>query len=78
MVSNSDIEMRWVDAWNDLYDIAADRIDFQCLLPNGEVVDINTCKERLQDAVYQGLLVEVRSGWVLGRQGAIVCKFLQV
>ena len=28
MVSNAEIEMRWVKAWNDLYDIAADRTDF--------------------------------------------------
>ena len=78
MASNSDIEMRWVEAWSDLYDIAADRVDFPCLLPSGDVVDMETCKGWLQDAVYAGFLVEVRGGWVLGRQGAIVHKFLSI
>ena len=78
MVSNAEIEMRWVKAWNDLYDIAADRTDFPCLLPDGKVVDINTCKAWLQDAIYKESLVQVRSGWGLGQRSAIVCKLSQV
>ena len=78
MVSNAEIEMRWVKAWNAFYDIAADRTDFPCLLPDGKVVDINTCKAWLQDAIYKESLVQVRSGWGLGQRSAIVCKLSQV
>ena len=78
MVSNSEIEMRWVEAWNDLYALAAAPSAFQCQLPNGEVVDLDTCKGWLQDAIYKGFLLEIHLGRVMGRPGAIVCKLSQV
>lgn len=75
MVSKSEVEMRWIEAWSDLFEIAADRSDVQCLLPDGQVVDLEPCKGWLQDAVYDGFLVGVQRGWVLGRQGAVISKF---
>ena len=35
MVSNVEIEMRWVGAWNDLSDIVADRLDAPASYPTG-------------------------------------------
>lgn len=75
MPSNYEVEMRWVEAWNDLYDIAAGRDDMQCLLPDGRVVDLETCKGWLQEAVYNGFSVDVQRGLVLGRQGAVISGF---
>ena len=74
MVSKSEIEMRWIEAWSDLFEIAADSNDVQCLLPDGQIVDIEACKGWLQDAVYNGFLVSVQRGWVLGRQGAVISR----
>jgi|GEM_PF-2485469 len=78
MVINSETEMRWIEAWSDLFDIVADRYDVQCLLPDGQIVNVETCQGWLQDAVYKGFLVEVRPGWVLGRRGVVASKSLPV
>lgn len=64
-------EMKWVDAWNDVYEIAGDRWDVQCLMPDGQVVDAETCCGWLQEQVYAGRSVNVEAGWVLGKQGIV-------
>src|SRR4051812_43638078 len=56
MATNSEIEMRWVEAWNDLLDIVKGRHGIKCLLPDGAIVDVEECKGWLQDSVYQGYL----------------------
>jgi hypothetical protein len=75
--SNADIEMRWVDAWNDLYDLAGKRRIITCLLPDGSVVDLEGGKEWLQNSVYEGYLVMVERGYVLRRPGAILLRSKQ-
>jgi hypothetical protein len=72
MVSNADIEMRWVEAWNDLSDIVADRLDAPCQLPDGSVVTPEECRGWLQDSVYAGYHVRVKAGWVGHRHGVVV------
>ena len=72
MAIEDDIEMRWVSAWNDVYEIAGEQWDTKCRLPEGEVVDAETCRHWLQERVYQGCLVQVEPGWVLGKPGVIV------
>jgi hypothetical protein len=52
MSTSSEREMRWIDAWNDMYDIIGMRWQFDCLLPDGSVVDIDTCQGWLQDSAY--------------------------
>ena len=71
MALEDDIEMRWVDAWNEVYEIAGDRWDVQCLLPDGQVVDAEACRGWLQDQVYAGWFVKVEPGWVLGKRGIV-------
>jgi hypothetical protein len=75
MATNSEIEQRWVDAWNDLFDIVNDRRDVNCLLPDGRVVDIDTFKGWLQDSAYQGWQIKVTAGPVLGQQGIVASKW---
>ena len=75
MASNADIEMRWVDAWSDLYEIIGDRGDIPCQLPDWSVVDSEECRGYLQDSVYEGYLVRVEAGWVGHRRGAIVHRW---
>lgn len=72
--SNADIEMRWVDAWNALYDLVGKRRDAPCLLPDGVVVDVERGKAWLQDSVYEGYQVTVQPGHVLGRPGVILLR----
>ena len=64
--------MRWVDAWNDLYDIVRERRDMPCLLPDRSVVGVDDCLGWLQDSVYQGYTVHVQEGWIGHRRGVIV------
>ena len=74
--SNADIEMRWVDAWNDLYEIVGGQLDVPCQLPDFSVVDVEECKGCLQDLVYKGYLVRVSAGWVGHRKGVVVSSSL--
>jgi hypothetical protein len=76
MASNSDIEMCWVEAWSDLYELLKQRSDVKCLLPDARVVDIEECKGWLQDSAYQGWHVKVEAGWVLDKQGIVASRWL--
>ena len=52
--SNTETEMVWVDAWNELLDLVGDREDVACLLPDDTVVSVEQCKEWLQESAYAG------------------------
>ena len=52
--SNAETEMVWVDAWNDLLDLVADRHHVACLLPDSTIVTVDECKAWLQDSAYSG------------------------
>ncbi|MBX7106131.1 MAG: hypothetical protein K1X57_18770 [Gemmataceae bacterium] len=71
MASNADIEMRWVDAWNDVYDIVGARRDAPCMLPDWSIVTLDECLGWLQESVYLGYAVWVVEGWVGHRWGII-------
>jgi hypothetical protein len=74
MKSNTSIEMQWIEAWNELYEIIGSCDDVPCLLPDGAIVDVDTCLAWLQDSVYQGYLVSVEAGWVGHRKGVVVSR----
>ena len=78
---SAEIEMRWIDAWNDLYEILKeDHDDVQygvcCLLPDGVVVDVEECLGWLQDSAYDRYYLKVDRGWVSGRIGIAVFRSL--
>lgn len=75
MAIERDIEMQWVNAWNDLYEIVADRWDVQCLLPDGNIVDAEACRHWRQEMVYDGYFVKVEPGWFFGKQGIIASRW---
>jgi hypothetical protein len=62
MVSNADVEMRWVQAWSELYEIIGEWPDIVCRLPDGQLVDVEVCKGWLQESVYHGWFVKVEEG----------------
>ncbi len=76
--SNAEIEARWVDAWNDLYQIVGETKEENwnapCLLPNGRIVNVDECQGWLQDSAYERYLLRVEPGWILGRRGAVVSR----
>lgn len=72
MTSNADIEMRWVEAWNEVYEIAQQQRDIPCQLPDWTVVTLDDCLAWLQNQVYAGYTVRVEAGWVGHRRGIIV------
>jgi hypothetical protein len=75
MATNAEIEMRWVDAWNDLYDLVRDQHNVKCQLPDFTVVDVEECKGWLQTSVYEGYYVRVEAGWVLGKRGVVASRW---
>ncbi len=75
MATNTEIEMRWIDAWNDLYDLVLPRHGVKCLLADFTVVDVEACKIWLRDSVYEGYHVRVETGWVLGSPGVIASRW---
>lgn len=75
MSNNTEIEERWVEAWNNLFDIVGERWQVNCLLPDGAIVDIETCKGWLQESAYQGYCLRVEEGWIKGKYGIVVLRF---
>jgi hypothetical protein len=74
MTSNADIEMRWIEAWNLVYEIAGQARDIPCQLPDWSVVTLDACLGWLQNSVYAGYSVSVEAGWVGHRRGIIVTR----
>lgn len=72
--ANADLEMKWVDAWNDLCDLVNNRHDIKCLLADHTVVDIETCKAWLQHSVYTGYDVSVAMGWHEGSRVVVASR----
>ena len=75
MISNTELEERWIDAWNDLQDITGERWQVSCLLPDGSVVNVEICQGWLQESAYEGYYLKVEAGWVLGKQGIVVSRY---
>lgn len=75
MTSNEEVEQRWIEAWNDLYELVGDRYDVKCLLPDSGVVDIEECKGWLQNSAYQGWWIKVEPGRVMGKWGIIASRW---
>jgi hypothetical protein len=73
---NEKTEMRWVDAWNDVYDIARGRREMPCMLPDWSIITVDECLGWLQQSVYEGYLVRVEEGWVGHRRGVIAHRWL--
>lgn len=69
MASNTEIEMRWIDAWSALYELIGSRSSVPCLLPDGRVVDAETCRGWLQESAYEGFEVKVEAGYIAGKKG---------
>jgi hypothetical protein len=66
------LETRWIEAWNDLYEIVGDRWQVNCLLPDGTIIDIEDCLGWLQESAYLDFHLKVEEGWVIGKRGVIV------
>lgn len=69
MASNTEIEMRWINAWNDLHELIGNRPNVSCLLPDGRVVDVEECKGWLQESAYEGFEVKVEARFIAGKKG---------
>lgn len=75
MTTNIELEEQWIEAWNDLLDSVGQRWQVSCLLPDGSVVDVETCKGWLQESAYQDYCLKVEEGWVNGNRDVVVFRF---
>jgi hypothetical protein len=76
---SDEIEMRWINAWNDLYDLilryhGGVQYGVKCSLPDGLVVNVEECEGWLQDSAYDRYYIKVEHGWVLGKPGIVVSR----
>jgi len=71
-LSNQQIEMLWIDAWNMLHELSGNRWNTRCQLPDYSIVDMETCQGWIQDAVYDGRRIDLTDGWIQGSKGVIV------
>ena len=76
---SSEIEMRWINAWNEQYDLILSNhggvpYGVKCLLPDGRVVNVEECEGWLQDSAYDRYYLQVDRGWVLGKPGIVVSR----
>ncbi len=74
--SNLEMEMCWIDAWSDLLELVGTRQKVKCLLPDGRIVSVADCQGWLQESAYEGYQLQVAAGWVGGKRGIIVNKYL--
>jgi hypothetical protein len=74
MASNTEKEMRWINAWSDLHEILRDRRDVKCQLPDFTIVDVKACLAWLQDSAYAGYVLTVSEGWIEGKRGIFVSR----
>lgn len=72
--SNAEREQRWIDAWNELYEVFGGRASGECLLPDGTLVSFEEAQGFLQRAAYEGDRVRVEAGWALGRRVAVLTR----
>lgn len=73
MVSPSEIEQRWIDAWSEVYEIVGANHDTPCLLlPAWSIVSVDECLEWIQESVYSGHILKVEASWVGHRRGVVV------
>ena len=72
--TNAEIEQRWVDAWNDLYDVFDGRAEGECVLPDGAVVSFEDGQGYLQASAYEGYRLRVEAGWYRGRRAAVLTR----
>jgi hypothetical protein len=73
--TNTEIEMRWVDARNDLYDVFdGARAGGDCLIPVGAVVSFDEGKGYLQTSAYEGSRLRVEKGWHRGQRVAVLSR----
>ena len=73
-LSNTEIEMLWVDAWNAVYDITQSRDDYPCVLPDHSCVSVRDCLDWLQESVYAGYSVSVERAWYQGQPAVRVSR----
>jgi hypothetical protein len=78
MATNAEIEMRWIDAWNDLYDITGNSPIFPCMLDDYTVIDVDTLKGWLQDSVYDGWLIKVEAKMIHGKTVAFGSRWKEI
>jgi hypothetical protein len=75
VTSKTEIEMRWINAWSDLYEIIGIRGALNCQLPDGSIVSVEDCKGWLQESAYNGYLLRVEFGQILGKPGVIASRW---
>jgi hypothetical protein len=70
--ANSEVEQAWIDAWNDLADLAGALWDAACLLPDFRCVSVNERQLWLQKYAYEGYSLALNEVWHEGRRGIAV------
>jgi hypothetical protein len=71
----AEVEMLWVNAWNDVYDIIEGRKDYPCVLPDFSCVSVDECLAWLQRSAYEGFDLEVSRRWWKGRPAVVANRW---
>ena len=73
-MSNADIEMIWVDAWNDMYNMIGSRKNVIFLQPDFSEVSLDDCQGWLQDSAYDGYKLGMKEVWYKGKKAIQVSR----
>lgn len=73
-MNNTEIEMEWIDAWNDLSELAGDRYDVVYLLPDWKEITLKECQGWLQTSAYQGYKLSVGEVYYQGKKALQVSR----
>ncbi len=71
-LSNSEQEMVWVDAWNDLYELIGKFPEGCILLPEFQEATKEEAKGWIQDSVYKGNRIEFKVDYFKGKESIYI------
>lgn len=61
-------EQKWIDAWNELYDLIQDNNEIKLLLPDWSVVSLDDMQGWLQESAYQNETFRFEWIWYKGQK----------
>lgn len=70
--SNTELEQRWIDAWEALHTALAAHPGAVCALPDGAEVTRDGAQHWLQQRAYEGRVLTVAVGWLRGRRAVLL------
>ena len=71
-LNNTDIEMLWIDSWNELYELIEKHNVEHLLLENYQEATLESAQGFIQDSAYEGKAVDFKVDFFKGKKSILV------